>query len=169
MFYRIWYIVKEWPHEIKEGIKNLIIWFRVIWKDRWYDHYFIYSILRHKLNLMETKIRHQGVHLYHIKDADKIKKCVLLLDRLIKDEYHENVHKEYYKKWGRPKMSFKDSKEHPGYSVMDLKYPNVKTIEDDKLQKKQFKMNMDREQQMREQDIELLFTLMRKHIQTWWD
>jgi hypothetical protein len=165
MFYRI----KQWPHEIKEGIKSLIIWFPIIWKDRWYDHCFIYSVIRHKLNLMEKKIRHQGIHVKHIADADKMKKCVILLDRLIKDEYHENVHKDYYKKWGQPEMNFKDSTEHPGYSVMDIKYPNVKTPEDDKLQTKQFKLKMKSEQEMREQDLDLLFTTMRKHIQTWWD
>jgi len=45
--------IKEWPRQIRQGIKSLIIWFPVIWKDRWWDQYFIYVVLRHKLHLME--------------------------------------------------------------------------------------------------------------------
>ena len=32
-----------------EGIKNLIKWFPIIWKDRNWDHSYIYEILKFKL------------------------------------------------------------------------------------------------------------------------
>ena len=118
---------------------------------------------------MEVNFRKHGHHVKHIEDADKIKKCVILLDRLIEDEYHENVFKNHYKKWGEPKMTFRDSTEYPDCSVLDIKYPKVKTKEDDKLETKQFRLKSNMVEAMREQDLELLFTLMRKHIQSWWD
>jgi len=163
------YEIRYWPKDFKTGIKNLIKWFPIIWKDRQWDRQFIYAILRHKLHLTEQFIRHNGIHVHHIKDADKIKKCVLLLDRLIKDKYHENIYQNYYKKWGNPEMFWEDYDEDPEYKTLDIKYPNVKTEEDDKLQEKQFKMKMKTEQQMKQQDLNMLFELLRKHIQTWWD
>jgi len=165
MFYKI----KQWPRQIRQGIKSLIIWFPVIWKDRWWDHIFIYYILRHKLHLMEHMIRHHGHHTRNIEDANKIKKCVLLLDRLIEDEYHENVFKNHYKKWGQPEMNWKDSTNFSGCTMLDIKYPLVKTEKDKENETKQFRLKSKMEAAMREQDLDMLFTLMRKHIQTWWD
>jgi len=165
MFYKI----KQWPRQIRQGIKSLIIWFPVIWQDRWYDHYFIYAILRHKLHLMEHNIRLYGIHTKHIEDADKIKKCVILLDRLMKDEYHENVFKDHYKKWGEPKMRFEDYDKDPELQELHIDYPKVQTEEDKKLQTKEFRLKSKSVQEMINQDVEMLFTLMRKNIQTWWD
>jgi len=165
MFYKI----KQWPRQIRYGIKNLIVWFPVIWKDRNWDHWFIYKILRTKLHLTEQLIRNYGHHVKHIEDADKIKKCVILLDRLIEDDYHENVYKDHYKKWGESEMVFTDVEDHPDYSEMNIKYPNVKTEEDEKLERKQFKLIMNKPQEMKDQDLDLLFKIMRKHIQSWWD
>jgi len=161
--------IRYWPRDFKIGIKNLITWFPIVWKDRQWDHQFIYSVLRHKLHLTEQFIRNYGIHVNHIEDSDKIKKCVLLLDRLIKDEYHESVNKYYYERWGEPEMVFEDSEEYPGYKTMDLKYPNVKSQKDEKLNTKQFKRNCESEQKLKEQDLDMLFQTMRKHIQTWWD
>ena len=161
--------IKEWPRQIRQGIKSLIIWFPVIWKDRWWDQYFIYVVLRHKLHLMEKNIRLYGHHTKHIQDADNIKKCVLLLDRLINDDYHENVYKHHDKKWGDADFIFTDSTDYPQCSKLDIKYPNAKTKEDEELQSKEHKLLMKKPQELLEQDLELLFKLMRKNIQTWWD
>jgi len=161
--------IKEWPRQIRQGTRSLILWFPVIWKDRWWDHYFIYVILRHKLHLMEKNIRHHGHHVKHIEDADNIKRCVLLLDRLIKDDYYENVYKHHDEKWGEAKFSFTDSTDYPQCSELHIKHPNVKTKEDKKLQTKEYRQLMKKPEELKKQDIEMLFGLMNKHIQTWWD
>ena len=161
--------IKEWPRQIRYGLKNLVLWFPVIWNDRNWDHIFIYQILRHKLHLTEQLIRNHGHHVNHIEDANKIKTCVLLLDRLIKDDYHDNVYKEHYKKWGHPEMVFTDSTDYPDCSVVNIKYPNVRSKEDREKENKSFKLNIEKEQKMKDQDLDLLFKLMRKHIQSWWD
>ncbi len=36
-----------------EGIKNLIIWRKVIWRDRWWDHMFFHDMLELKLTQMQ--------------------------------------------------------------------------------------------------------------------
>jgi len=71
------------------SIKNLFVWSKVIWNDRWWDHYFFFVLLHKKLSIMEKNFRKNGVHLFAEKDADKMKKCVLVLERLIKNEYDE--------------------------------------------------------------------------------
>ena len=161
--------VKEWPRKIRQGVRSLIEWFPVIWEDRWWDHYFIYAVLRHKLHLMEKNIREHGHHVNHVQDADKIKKCVLLLDRLMKDEYHENVYKPHEEKWGEPDFIFTDATGHPNCSQLHIKHPNAKTREDKHLERKEYRRLIHKPEELKKQDIDMLFDYMKKHIQTWWD
>jgi len=129
---------KNWQYKygldwrgIKRGVKNLVFWFPVIWLDRWWDHSFLYPILRRKLEHMEENFRLGGCHKNNKKDAFKMKKCVLLLDRLINDAYIDYKNE---RGWA-PKIRFSFNKEH----------------------------------EMIEQDLDLLFKLLRRNIRTWWD
>jgi len=161
--------IKDFFRSIKIGVPNLIRWFPVIWKDRDWDHQFIFQIFRHKLHLTEQFIRRYGIHTNNIDDADKIKLCVNLLDRLIKDEYHENAFKHHEEKWGPPELNWHDSEEHEGMCGAAITHANVKTDEDEKSQNKDFKIACEHEVSLREQDLDMLFNYMRKHIQSWWD
>lgn len=165
MFKKISYFWRD----IQVGIKNLILWFTTIWNDRWWDHSFIYTMLHKKLSLMEYSIRKHGHHTNADKDADKIKKCVLLLDRLMKDDYHEIAFKRHYEKWGEPQMNWKDTKEGSDLVQLCIIHEGVKTEEDKKQERKQFKTAAEMENHLRQQDIDMLFDQMKKHIQTWWD
>lgn len=81
--------------DFRTGISNLITWFPVIWKDRWWDHHFFFVILHRKLSLMEENFRNYGCHKFAKKDADKMKVVVNLLDRIIKGEYFEQANKDF--------------------------------------------------------------------------
>jgi len=129
---------------------------------------FIYDIFRHKLNLMEKNIRKYGHHTNSEKDADKIKKCVILLDRLVEDKYHDNAYKDYYKKWGEAHLEWIDI-DNSDLTQAKITHPNVKNSKDRKQERKEFKICMEHEAYLREQDLDLLFETMRKHIQCWWD
>ena len=144
------------------GIKNLINWFSTIWNDKNWDSHFIFVILRYKLYLTEQFIRKYGCHVHNERDADEIKVCINLLDRIIKDEYHENVFKDHYKKWGEPKMEFEGN-------VLNITHPKAITDKDKKQERKEFRRIMDKPEQMKKQDIDYLFKLMARNIQGWWD
>jgi len=161
-------IIRNLFRNIKYGIENLILWFPIIWRDRNWDHVYIYDIFRHKLDLMEKNIRKYGNHVDAEKDSDKIKICVNLLDRLLKDKYHNNAYKDYYKKWGETQIEWGDENKS-GSSLVKITHPNVKTDKDKKEERKHYKRCMDHEQYLKEQDLDLLFKTMRKHIQKWWD
>ena len=163
-------------YDIPQGLKNLVIWFPTVWRDRQWDHHYIYIMLRQKLHFAEQSIRYHGYHLNHIRDANRIKVCVNLLDRLINDVYHENAFKRHREKWGDPDMKFVPIEESKfpslnggKYSEMIIKYPNVKSEKDKEKERKDFRYAYKLEEQLRKADLDLLFKLMRKHIQTWWN
>jgi len=160
--------IKDKIRNTKYGIGNLIRWFPVIWKDRWWDHYFIYPILHKKLSVMENHFREDGHHVYHEKDADKIRVCVLLLKRIMDDDYMENAFKKHDEKWGDSEMMFVPT-ENSELSEMKINYENIITDKDKEQERKDFKYAMEKEEYPRKQDIDLLFKMMSKHIRSWWD
>lgn len=156
-------------YDIPYGIKNLIKWFPVVWKDRDWDHYFIYVTLRQKLHFTEQHIRNHDFHTRAKQDADNIKTCVLLLDRLIADKYYDMAYKKIEEKWGDLEMSTSPYKDDPALYEVNITRPGIKTEEDEKQEKKEFKNAYEHEQYLRSQDKELLFKLINKHIEGWWD
>lgn len=162
--------IKDTPRNIKYGIENLIKWFPVIWQDRDWDHYYLYVILHHKLKRME----HLHIHYSHLmsgsQTAKEIKRCIILLERLMEDKYHENASIEYNKKWGKPKFNWRpiDDNEN-GCSILEITHKHVKTKEDKKQNIKEFHRICDHERNMRKQDVEYLFKYITKHIEGWWD
>ncbi len=64
------------------GIKKLISWIPIIWKDRDWDHFFIYEILKQKL-IQQSK--HLGE--YNERDAERINLCIRLIDK-VQNEYY---------------------------------------------------------------------------------
>lgn len=96
---------------IRLGVRNLRFWLPTIWLDRDWDFGYIFLILRRKLINMERAIQHSS-WVDCEKEADNIKECVMLLNRIVANEgaYYDGE----------------------------------------------------------EADIERLFMLMNKHIQSWW-
>ena len=155
-------------YDIPQGVENLFLWYKVIWNDRNWDQYFIYVILRHKLILMEKNIRN-GHTVGCDKEADNIKICILILDRIINDVYFEMVFDKHAAKWGEPKLEFTDSEKYPDCKTIDVVYKNVKTEKDKEQESKDFKRASNHERYLKQQDLDYLFKIMRKHIESWWD
>jgi len=167
---RLFNKVKDYiRYDIPRGIENLINWFPVIWKNRDWDHYFIYVILRHKLHLTEQHIRNHDMHTRAKEDADRIKVCVNLLDRLIADDYHEMAYKKIDEKWGELELTSTPCEDRDGYHEVHINRPKVKTPEDKKQERKEFKSAYEHEQYLRNQDKNMLFKMMSKYIEGWWD
>ena len=47
--------MKHIYRNIITGIRNLVVWFPVIWRDRQYDHYYLERIVLHKITLMRQR------------------------------------------------------------------------------------------------------------------
>jgi hypothetical protein len=70
-----------------ERFRHLIHWYPIIWRDRDWDYYFIYEILKHKLINTEKYIRKKGIHMYNNQDADSILKAIEMIEK-VQTEYH---------------------------------------------------------------------------------
>ena len=172
------------PRKVKIGVKNLIYWFPIIWKDRNWDDSFIFDIMKHKLSAQAEYIGNRDRHTRAQLDAKRMRLCVKLMG-LVQDEFYSSEYSDYHK----TKHWFADIPEKPGYSSWESrlleenfddyfkKYPLIhKRVlngegifdregrEDDKqiIAMNIGHINHDRARK-------LLFKIMEENIEGWWD
>ena len=71
------------------GIKNLWKWFPIIWKDRDWDYYYIYQVLKFKLEKQAKHLGEKNWHESSKRDAEVMMTCVRLINKLQNEEYYE--------------------------------------------------------------------------------
>ena len=79
-------------------VRKILDYAPVVLADRNWDECFIWMLLRLKLARCERYFRNDGITVGHIRQADQIRTCVLLLDRLIANAYWQPSFGEFSKK-----------------------------------------------------------------------
>lgn len=74
-------------YDIKNGVRNLIVWFPIIWKDRDYDYVFLLSILSHKTKLMGDLHKHHGVAENSEETANELYRVSELAKTLAEEDF----------------------------------------------------------------------------------
>lgn len=161
----VWYnvfIMIKLLRNLGENVKNLISWFPIIWVDREYDHYFLFQILRHKLKRMEKF--YNGPYAWGMnapKLAHEMKVCTILLDKIIEDEYNREGYDAHDEKWGKLEFTTNDDGD------LTITRGNRNFNED--IEAKEYRAVYEKEEKLKEQDLEMLFKTIRKNIRKWWD
>jgi hypothetical protein len=156
------------------NIHNLIRWFPIIWKDRDWDHHFIFEILKFKLKNQAEYISKRGNHLSAKRDAEIMMTCIRLIEK-IQDEYYASEYFEYYKSY----LEFKKLENSELFEITETvtsealedyfkKYPLIyRLVPDLKAPKSRIAFQMAKINQ--ERAHKLLFKILEENIQRWWD
>lgn len=172
----------------RESIKNLIRWFPIIWKDRDWDDSFIFDILKFKLQNQSKYIRSRDFYTRAKRDAEVMMTCVRLIekvnDELYLTEYLDfsdtiieftpdkskpNTKKvvfttigekydDYFKKYSRVYNQLKSGK-------LPIIYGQQKPWSE--LPKEIIALNISHHNHERAR--KLLFSLLEKNIERWWE
>ena len=181
-----WYHDGKYLHRnFKIGIKNLIYWFPIIWKDRNWDSHYIFEILKHKLKAQSKYIGCRDTHTQAKKDAEIMMTCVRLMEK-VQDEFYSSEYSDYHKTkhWFEPADKEGYSTWESGILSEDFdsyikKYPLIekrvmngegvfKLDGEDTLEIKQrIAMNIGHINHDRAR--KLLFKLIEQNIEKWWD
>jgi hypothetical protein len=166
-------------------VKNLIRWFPVIVKDRDYDDYFIFEILKTKLKHQAKYIGDRDIHVNAKRDSEIMMTCVSLIEK-IQDEHYGGEYMDYHEsryKWldveGKPdrkQLEIEEISENYDEYFAKHKAAVRRVLADEKLQifklngdddKHRLAMNLGHYNEKRAQD--LLFKLINRNIRGWWD
>ena len=163
------------PKHIREGVAKLIYWFPIIWKDKDWDHSYIYTILEHKLKAQAKYIGSRDIHTLAQRDAEKMMTCVRLLEK-DKDGFYECEYLDYFnhKRWYKsPPSGEEDGKFDEYFAKYPLIYKRVLNgegpydIKGQYLNKQFIAMNIAEINQDRAH--KLSFKIMEQNIKGWWD
>ena len=82
-------------NNIIQGIKNLLYWFPIIWKDRNFDEHFIYEILKHKLKYQSKSILTNNIHTSAERNSKIMNTCISLIDK-VQSEFYLYEHLDHF-------------------------------------------------------------------------
>jgi hypothetical protein len=77
---------------IKYGVQNLYKWFWVIWKDRDWDHHYVFQVLKFKLEKQAKHLVKYGSHESSERDAELMMTCVRLIDKIQNESYYDGFY-----------------------------------------------------------------------------
>ena len=174
---------------IANGIKNLWRWFPLVWKDRDWDHHFIFEVLKFKIENTSKYVRLKDRYIGVERDSEIMMTCVRLIDKVQNEiydgEWYEYVDQKMITEEVEEgeegniklvKVDFEITSEK--FKSYFKKYPNVHKkalaasagaerwpyteISDQTLAMWMGHYNHKRAKR-------ILFTLMERNIESWWD
>ena len=184
----MWWLkdARYYHRDFISGVKNIYKWLPTIWKDRDWDHFYIYQIIEFKLRKQADYISKKDRHTMAQEDARDMLTCAELINR-VKEGYYDGEYMDYHES----KMLFLDIDDKPGYSEIKMdtisedfdsyfkKYPtwqkraisyikeNQNRFTNDHNDKKLVAMIMGDLRQ--EKAKELVFKIISNNINGWWD
>ena len=169
-------------YKVYYGVKNLIKWFKIVWKDRDYDDSFIFDVLKFKIEntAKYTEKRKWFVGWEH--EVSRMRLCVKLIER-IQEEYYGMEYMDFEET--KYKFVPVEGKDLGGESFYEMKSEVVKDELEDYFKKypKTYKNIIKKNgsdvsnhyvaiqigRHNHEKAKQLLFNTLNKHIERWWD
>lgn len=145
------------------GIKNLIKWFPIVWKDADWDHAYIMYVLHFKIkntaDYIEKHKRYKGWE----RDVERMRLCVRLMDALEQDIY-ELEYQDYYN------SGIFDEEKFDRLDEYLVKYPNyVKRLNIIPESGNNISAALLIGHYRHQRATQLLFELINRNIYYWWD
>ena len=176
---RIWWRweARYMHKDFVQGVKNLWKWFPTIWKDRDWDHDFIYKLLAKKLEFQAKYVGKSGIHVDAKRDAERMMLVVKLI-KLEQDDFYAMEYMDYqvtedfyipvddkpeYFEWEQVTVSQTFDEYFAKYPLCYKRAIQFANRTDSQL----VAMVMGNLRQQKCKD--LIFKLLNQHIDSWWD
>ena len=157
----------DWIVNFYVGVRNIIRWIPILYKDRDWDYYYLLSVMRFKMcNINNYLKKHQSFEGVEV-EIERIDRVVAALDRLINDQYDDQCLESVYKKYGERTMYIKKIDDE--HSQLDFLYENVKTEQQAADYNREFKQALEQAEVMRKNDAKIVFRTIEKYGRNWWD
>ena len=175
---------KHAHRDIAQGFRNLWKWFPIIWKDRDWDDHFIFEVLKFKIKNTAKYIKKNDRYIGCERDVQTMMTCVRLIEK-IQNQFYDLEHTDYMDQ----KFSFEKIEDS------DLSKLNIETTSENlsdyfskhpNIHRRALKSSITREKwhysEVSDQTLamwmshynhnrarKILFALMERNIEKWWD
>ena len=168
-----------------QGVKNLWKWFPTIWKDRDWDQGFIYEIIKVKLKNQSDYIGSRNTFISTKRNSELMKLTTRLIQRC-QDDFYELELMDYQEiklkfvptdeteKWFRMEDTIVSERFDEYFKKYPLQYKRVLSGEINRFdrdgeEKEKNLIGMEIAHENQERCRKLLFKIMERHIDGWWD
>ncbi len=180
------YDLKYYPSRILRGVKNLIEWFPIIWEDRDYDSQYLMDLIKFKIQKMSKLQGSTNSHVSTQRNVEIMNTVVKLIDK-VQEETYRHEYYDYFDstfKFVKVDRTDNDPKREDYYTMEEeiirddtqeyiKKYPRTyKQVITHSL----YKEDMDPKiipmimgDIRHEKAKRLLFSLMERNVDKWWE
>lgn len=153
----LWHNVSNAYWNVRNGLIQVRRYGRLIWNNRDWDFCFLLDLLEAKFRWMAVECGDLGHHVGSEREGKQLRVCAELCRRIREDSYYRNLTGPVeYKQW------FEDKEDHSIFHSECYKDGVLMTWDERRVLYKQA-------EKARQNDLEYLTTLMRKHLLGWWD
>jgi hypothetical protein len=160
-------------YDVPYGVRNLVNYFPIIWKDRDWDYHFWLELNIKKLERMERSFREHGNHVDSERDADNVRNVRRALQRVLDDAYLTTVLRPHEEKWGKPEMISTpcrfDDKGKPTLHSVTFTHDKVTNEEKAKLERREYRRLIKHADYLKQQDLDYAMNQVKKHLFAWWN
>jgi len=173
------YYTPIWFNQFVESVQNLVNWLPVIWKDKHWDDFYIFEVLKQKLIFQQKCLVNANRNTDTFQVNRDITICLNLIER-IQDDYYEMEHTNYVE----DKFTFIPLNDGSNCSSLNIEY--ISDILDDYFKKYKLTvkkcLKADRNLSASKRKLaraiaghkqtqcqQLLFKILSQRITWWWD
>lgn len=161
----VWTFIRNIP----DNIRMICEWIPVLWSNWDWDYNFLLITLRYKLHRMSKHISEHDHLVNSQKYAKQMACCVDIIDRLLNNEYTTEEEKLHEDKWGELIMDSYPAEDYPGCHTLDIYRVKARESGEEEAERQETMQLHDLARARREKDLDILFRIMRKNIERWWD
>lgn len=153
--------IKSLYCNVRYGVRNLIKWSPIIWRDRDWDSGFLMLMLEYKLSNMSALHRKYGNKVCSEKTANDLEYASKLARRIADEDYTKEAFGDKFYLLEKNKMEFEP---FGNGNSSRLIFTGLTDEEREEMRRLR-----DWEHELMDMDIEKLFDMMRRDLKSWWD
>lgn len=145
-----------------ESMKNLITWFPLVWKDRNFDHYFLFETIKFKLKIMAKNFKEEDTFIDTRRHSEQMELCVRLIDKIQKETYLMEHIELMEAKYGKMQYTI------GGNKIARMEWERQSSYEDKDLILEEYHDMMKKGIRKHEKAVRLLFKILERNAERWW-
>lgn len=155
--------IRDIPSNIFLFFRNLIRWMPIIWADEDFDFGYLIRVLRFKIEKMDKFWKSGNTY---SANGDRVSRqlaiCKTILRRLEEDDYCRYEFDEIDRVHGKTKIVRTPVEGLPGHTRLEF-------VDRTDTKRKAISRAFKRAREIKRADMDLLFSIMNKHLLNWWD
>lgn len=160
--------IKNTYYAIVNGIRNILYWLPIVWRDQQWDYAFMLTIMQHKLSSMDEFFRGKhAVTLNHLEVAAEIRHVEACVSRLLKCEYFDVALEDCEDSWGIPSMSFVSR--DGSRQFVGLAFPKARTDAQQMSARDEYGLALKEADAAELRDWITVWDTIREYGRGWWD